>query len=305
MGTPSAAVPSLERLIADGHVVIAVYTQPDRPAGRGQQLSRSPVKEAAIRHGLQVRQPDRIKTAEETGAFCSLNADCAVVVAYGRILPQEMLDAFPHGAINLHFSLLPKYRGAAPVNWAIVNGERTTGVTTMKMDAGLDTGDILMQEKIEIGPSETAPQLLDRSAITGAELLSRTLADIDSILPMKQNEDEASYAPLLRKADGMIDWNMSAADIERRVRGFKPFPRTFTAFRHKRMVIHGASVDKTVIEGCSPGVIVSVGKESIAVCCGGGSILKITELQIEGRKRQSSAEFANGTRIDAGEKFGI
>jgi methionyl-tRNA formyltransferase len=304
MGTPAAAVPSLERLVADGHEVAAVYTQPDRPAGRGRQLTMSPIKETAIRLGLKVRQPEKIRSDDEIEAFRSLKADCAVVVAYGRILPQGMLDAFPYGAINLHFSLLPKYRGAAPVNWAIVNGETTTGVTTMKMDAGLDTGDILLQERLEIGPNETAPELLNRSAAVGAELLSRTLERIDSIVPVQQNEDEASYAPLLRKSDGLIDWNMSAAEIERRIRGFKPFPGTFTTFRQKRAVIHEGSVLPEGIGSADRGSVVSFGKAGIAVCCGGGTVLNILELQFEGKKRQSAAEFANGFRIEAVERFG-
>ncbi|MBX3292750.1 MAG: methionyl-tRNA formyltransferase [Acidobacteria bacterium] len=304
MGTPAAAVASLERLVADGHDVVAVYTQPDRPAGRGQQLKMSPVKEAAIRHGLEVRQPERIKTDDEIEAFRSLKADCAVVVAYGRILPQAMLDAFPHGAINLHFSLLPKYRGAAPVNWAIANGETTTGVTTMKMDAGLDTGDILLQQALEISDRETASQLLERSAVIGSELLSKTLSDIDNIVPKKQNDDEASYAPILRKTDGLINWNGDAADIERKIRGFKPFPGSFTMFRGKRLVVHDAFVSNIESSIDLAGTVIEANKAGVWVRCGTSSVLKITELQAEGKKRQSAAEFANGARVTAGEVFG-
>jgi methionyl-tRNA formyltransferase len=304
MGTPAAAVPSLERLIEDGHDIVAVYTQPDRPAGRGQKPAMSPVKLAAIEHGLKTRQPERIKTTEEIAAFRGLGADCAVVVAYGRILPQEMLEAFPIGAINLHFSLLPKYRGAAPVNWVIANGETKTGVTTMKMDAGLDTGDILLQESFEIGLTETAPELLQRSAIAGAELLSKTLTQIDCIVPTPQDDSEASYAPMLRKSDGLIDWNMNAAGIERRIRAFKPFPGTFSTLRQKRVMIHKATVDHVQVSDRTCGSVLSIAKDGIAVCCGGGSVLKIEEIQLEGKKRQSAAEFANGFRLDADAVFG-
>ncbi|QQS33302.1 MAG: methionyl-tRNA formyltransferase [Acidobacteriota bacterium] len=304
MGTPAAAVASLERLVADGHDVVAVYTQPDRPAGRGQHLTVSPIKEAAMRHGLEVRQPERIKTDEEIEAFRSLMADCAVVVAYGRILPQAMLEAFPRGAINLHFSLLPKYRGAAPVNWAIANGETVTGVTTMKMDAGLDTGDILLQEPLEISDRDTAPQLLERSAVIGGELLSRTLNELDDIVPRRQNDDVASYAPILRKADGLINWSSDASEIERKIRGFKPFPGSFTMFRGKRLVIHDAEAERGEAGIDEPGTIIEAGRNGISVRCGNGSVLKITELQAEGKKRQSASEFANGARVTAEEVFG-
>ena len=210
MGTPHAAVPSLERLIADGHEVAAVYTQPDKPAGRGNKLASSPVKDFAVEKGLRVLQPAKIRTAEALEEFRSHHADLAVVVAYGRILPESFLNAFPGGAINVHFSLLPKYRGAAPVNWAIVQGETETGVSTMQMDAGLDTGPILLQRAAAIGADETAPELMIRLAETGAELLSETLGNIDSLTPRPQDEAAATLAPIMKREDGLISWMLDA-----------------------------------------------------------------------------------------------
>ena len=224
MGTPVAAVPSLFRCISDGHEVLAVYTQPDRRSGRGQKLTYSPIKETALEHGLQILQPTKLRIAESMNTFRDLSADIAVVVAYGRILPSDYLNAFRYGAINVHFSLLPKYRGAAPVNWAIVEGEEMTGVTTMKMDEGLDTGDILLQRSTVIGPQETSVDLMTRLAGVGADLLSETLADLPSIKPKKQDETRATYAPILQKEDGAIDWKLTAGQISSRVRGFQPFP---------------------------------------------------------------------------------
>src|SRR5688572_6893613 len=208
MGTPQAAVPTLEKLLSEGHEILAVYSQPDRPAGRGNKIVYSPVKQFANEHKIPVLQPTKIKTAEAIEEFSSLSADVAVVVAYGRILPQTFLNAFPLGAINVHFSLLPKYRGAAPVNWAIANGETVTGVTTMKMDVGLDTGDILLQKEVAIGKEETAPELMKRLSSEGAELLIGTLDRIGMIESRKQNDSLASYAPILKRDDGLIDWTL-------------------------------------------------------------------------------------------------
>ena len=197
MGTPQAAVPSLEGLLADGHDVVAVYTQPDRPSGRGNKVVFSPVKQFAIDRRIPVLQPTKIRTPEALAEFTAFAADVAVVVAYGRILPEGFLNAFPEGAINVHFSLLPKYRGAAPVNWAIVNGETTTGVTTMKMDAGLDTGDILLQRETEIGPDENAIDLMDRLSHVGARLISETLSRLNEITSRQQNHSSATLAPIM------------------------------------------------------------------------------------------------------------
>src|SRR5687767_14599393 len=228
MGSPESAVPSLKRCVDDGHEVVAVWTQPDRPAGRGNRLKAPPVKEFALAHGLAVHQPAKIKTDEAFALFSAHDVDAAVVVAYGRILPAAFLRAPRHGCVNVHFSLLPKYRGSAPVNWAVVRGEQETGVTTMLMDVGLDTGPVLLQHETGIGEQETAPQLLERLSHAGAELLSETLARLDEIEPRAQRDEEATLAPILKREDGLIDWTLDASDIERRVRGLQPWPNAYT-----------------------------------------------------------------------------
>src|SRR5829696_5014231 len=235
MGTPQAAVPTLKRILQDGHEIVAVYTQPDRPAGRGNRLTAPPVKDFAVENNLQIFQPTKIKTPEALELFKSHAADVAVVVAYGRILPETFLNAFPNGAINVHFSLLPKYRGAAPVNWAIVHGETETGITTMQMDAGLDTGPILLQRATEIGPTETAVELMHRLGELGAELLSETLERHAELTPRVQDELQSTMAPIMKKEDGLVSWMLDARDISNRVRGFQPFPTAFTYFAGKRL----------------------------------------------------------------------
>jgi len=233
MGTPQSAVPTLRQCLADGHEVVAVWTQPDRPSGRGNKVTFSPVKEFALSHGLTVHQPARIKNAEAKHLFSSHDADVGVVVAYGRILPEEFLRAPRRGCINVHFSLLPLYRGAAPANWAIVNGETETGVTTMFIEPELDTGPILLQRKTEIGEAETAPELMGRLAEIGASLLGETLSRLDEITPRPQRDRDATFAPVLEKEDGLIDWSENAVAIERRVRGFQPWPNAYTSFNSK------------------------------------------------------------------------
>lgn len=304
MGTPRAAVPTLERILSDGHEVAAVYTQPDRPSGRGNKIAFTPVKEFALERGLTVFQPLKIRTPEAIETFRSHQADVAVVVAYGRILPQEHLCAFPNGAINVHFSLLPKYRGAAPVNWAIVNGEKETGVTTMRMDVGLDTGDILLQKSSNIGDDATAIELMERLSISGAEVLSETLANLDGISPKPQDHDLASYAPILKREDGLIDWELSAADIANRVRGFQPFPTAFTLYNGFRLTIWRATEQAVESSGqfISGEVIEADGH--LAIGCGGGSALSIEELQLEGKKRLETRDFLNGVKLQKGEILG-
>src|SRR3569832_1574472 len=223
MGTPQAAVPTLRQIVEDGHEIVAVWTQPDRPAGRGNKVSFSPDKEFAVAHGLSVYQPARIKNDESKQLFASHDADVAVVVAYGRILPEEFLRAPRRGCVNVHFSLLPLYRGAAPANWAIVSGETETGVTTMFIEPTLDTGPILLQRKTPIGDKETAPELMQRLSEIGAELLGETLARLDNLTPRPQHDADATFAPVQNKADGLIDWSLSAFAIARRVRGFQPW----------------------------------------------------------------------------------
>ena len=302
MGTPQAAVPSLVRCLSDGHEIVAVYTQPDRPSGRGNKITFSPVKEAALVHGIPVFQPLKIKTEETLAEFRSHNADVVVVVAYGRILPETYLSSFPKGAINVHFSLLPKYRGAAPVNWAIVNGEKETGVTTMQMDVGLDTGDMLLQNRTPIGAEETAIELMSRLSITGADLLSETLAKLDTIVPVAQDHSAASFAPIMSRDDGRIDWNLSAGEIADRVRGFQPFPSTFTRFRDAKLTIWKAA--ETDLSSAIPGQIFAVDQDGIQIGCGGDSALQISEVQPEGKRRMAARDFINGSKPKVGEMLG-
>jgi len=301
MGTPQAAVPTLERLITDGHEVVAVYAQPDKPSGRGNKITYSPVKQFALERTLPVFQPTKIKTPEAFDELKSHNADMIVVVAYGRILPESFLAAFPNGAVNVHFSLLPKYRGAAPVNWAIARGETITGVTTMQMDAGLDTGDILLQRESEIGAAETAPELMERLSIDGAELLSETLRTSDKITPVAQNEADASYAPLLKREDGVIEWDRTAKEIADRVRGFQPFPSSFSHRNGRRVTIWRTAVRDSV--NGEPGTVASIDKETFDVACGDGSGLSVIEVQPEGKRRMSAADFVNGMRLKVGDRF--
>src|SRR6476619_3352002 len=245
MGTPQAAVPTLRQCVDDGHEVVAVWTQPDKPAGRGKKIAFSPVKEFALAHGLDVIQPARIKNDEAKQLFASHDADLAVVVAYGRILPDEFLRAPQRGCINVHFSLLPLYRGAAPANWAVVNGESETGVTTMFIEPTLDTGPILLQQKTSIGEKETAPELMQRLAKIGAELLGESLSRLDNLTPRPQHDSDATFAPVLNKEDGLIDWSLSAFAIERRVRGFQPWPNAYTSFNSKGLTIWSAEPSAT------------------------------------------------------------
>jgi methionyl-tRNA formyltransferase len=303
MGTPGPAAVSLKRLIDEGHEIAAVYTQPDRPAGRGNRINASPVKAVALEHNIRVEQPAKVRTAEALALFKSFDADVAVVVAYGRILPVEWIDAFPHGAINVHFSLLPKYRGAAPVNWAIVNDERETGVTTMKMDAGLDTGPILLQRSTEIDSKETAPKLMERLGILGANLLIDTIDQIDSLSPQSQSEGDATLAPIMKRSDGSIGWELSASEIECRIRGFQPFPSSFAILNGKRVTFFAAKVAPEVTSSAQPGAVVGVSKESIDIQCGNETVLQATEIQLEGKRRMSAQEAFNGRLCSVGDKF--
>lgn len=298
MGTPQAAVPTLERIISDGHEVAAVYTQPDRPSGRGNKIVFSPVKQLAIDSGITIVQPTKIKTDEALAEFRSFEADVAVVVAYGRILPSSFLEAFRYGAINVHFSLLPKYRGAAPVNWAIVNGESETGVTTMKMDAGLDTGAILLQHITQIGGQETSIDLMTRLAVDGARLLSDTLREIDTVTPQIQDDSLATLAPLMAKDDGHFEWTMSADAISRRVRGFQPFPTTFTRINEKKLTLWNAAPIDSV--EAQPGIVLTAHGDDLVIGCGNSTALKIIEIQLEGKRRMPVRDFLNGLRIKSG-----
>jgi len=303
MGTPESAVPSLQRLLDYGHEIVAVWTQPDKPAGRGKQLHQSPIKEFALQHKLTIHQPAKIKTEEAKDLFASHNADVAVVVAYGKILPSEFLNAYMHGCINVHFSLLPKYRGAAPVNWALVNGEGETGVTTMRIVEELDAGPILLQSGAKIGEHETAPELLIRLAELGAEVLSETLRNLDAIEPRPQRDEDATFAPILKREDGLIDWSMDAFAIERRVRGFQPWPNAYTAIDSERLIIWRATSEPTDFS-VPPGQIVEARTDRLAVSCGHSTLLRIGELQPEGGRRMSARDFINGKYVKDGAVLG-
>jgi methionyl-tRNA formyltransferase len=304
MGTPLAAAVSLERLVQAGHDVLAVYTQPDRPAGRGNKITQSAVKQLALERGLPVFQPLKIKSEETWDEFRAHKADVVVVVAYGRILPARFLMAFPMGAINVHFSLLPLYRGAAPVNWAIVNGDRETGVTTMQMDAGLDTGPILLQRSTMIGEDETSIDLMSRLSEIGAELLVETLERYPQLTPKKQEDDKATLAPLMKKEDGLISWVQDAADITNRIRGFQPFPTAFTSYEGKRLTIWAATPEVGDSNSQGPGAILTATGDDLLISCGGNSVLRIKELQPEGKRRMQVRDFINGAKPKPGDLFG-
>ncbi|HEY0407311.1 MAG TPA: methionyl-tRNA formyltransferase [Pyrinomonadaceae bacterium] len=303
MGTPEAAVPTLQRCIEDGHEIAAVWTQPDRPAGRGNRLTTTPVKEFALKRGLAVEQPLKIRTDEARDLFAACEADAAIVVAYGRILPQSFLRAPRRGCINVHFSLLPNYRGAAPVNWAIVRGESLTGVTTMQMDAGLDTGAILLQRETEITAAVTAPSLMKRLAEMGALLLSETLARLDEIEPREQSEEKATFAPMLRREDGLVDWALDAFQIERRVRGFQPWPNAYTSYQSRRLVIRRAEAERASHQSTA-GEIIEARGDSLVVACGSETALRLLEVQTEGKRSMSARDFVNGAHVLAGERVG-
>ena len=304
MGTPQAAVPTLRQCVDDGHEVIAVWTQPDRPAGRGNKVSFSPVKEFARARGLTVYQPARIKNEEAKQLFASHDADVAVVVAYGRILPDEFLHAPRRGCINVHFSLLPLYRGAAPANWAIVNGDAETGVTTMFIEPTLDTGPILLQQRTEIRERETAPELMERLAAIGAGLLSESLKRLDQITPRAQNDAEATFAPILKKEDGAIDWSQNAAAIERRVRGFQPWPNAHTNFNSRGLIIWRAEAAGSPHPEAPTGEVIVAHGDELLVNCAGQSALRLLEVQPEARKRIPARDFINGLRVKVGDRLG-
>jgi len=303
MGTPAAAVPTLRRCVADGHEIVAVWTQPDRPSGRGNKVSFSPVKEFALANGLSIYQPTRLKTDETKSLFSSHESDVVVVVAYGRILPTEFLRAPRNGCINVHFSLLPRYRGASPVNWAIVNGDKETGVTTMFIEPTLDTGPILLQAKTMIGDQETAPELMARLAETGAGLLGETLMRLSALAPLAQDDAAATFAPILKKDDGLIDWTMSAKSIEQRVRGFQPWPNAHTSFNSKGFTIWRAEAATSEQIG-SPGEVIESGGDSLLVACGDASALRLVEVQPEAKRRMVTRDFLNGTHLKVGDRFG-
>ena len=304
MGTPESAVVSLARLVEDGHEIVSVWTQPDKPAGRGDKLHSPPVKDFALAHNLPLEQPSKIKTQEAKELFSSYQAHVAVVVAYGRILPPEYLVAPKAGCINVHFSLLPRERGAAPVNWAIVSGDAKTGVTTMFIAEELDSGPILLQQETTIGIDETAPQLMKRLAVMGADLLSETLSKLDSITPQPQDESKATFAPLLKRTDGLIDWSLPAGAIERCIRGFQPWPNAYTYHQGRRLIVWKAQIICDSNPANEPGVVTSAHGDDLAVQCGQESSLRLLEVQPEAKRRMSARDFLNGAHLKIGDRFG-
>jgi len=303
-GTPQFAVPTLEALVHEGFRVRLVVTQPDRPSGRGQEVASPPVKRMAHTLGLPVIQPEKIKNNQEfQEQIAGLAPRAIVVVGFGRMIPGWMIELPPLGNINLHASLLPKYRGAAPIQWAIASGEAVTGNTTMRIDPGLDTGDILLQEEMPIAPGDTALTLAPRLADAGARLVVETLRGLRDgrILPSPQDESRATLAPILKKTDGLVDFQRPAAQIVDRLRGFQPWPGAYTAFRGKHLVLHSAhAAGETQLR---PGELM-VEHERLLAGCGAGSVLEIVELQIEGKKRMSARDFIHGYRPKPGERLG-
>jgi methionyl-tRNA formyltransferase len=304
-GTPQFAVPSLKYLLTQEEFEIAgIFTQPDRPSGRSQEISFSPVKTVALAAGIPVYQPQKIRAPEAEEQLRALAPSVIVIIAYGQIIPARLLSIPEHGWINLHASLLPKYRGAAPINWAIVNGETRTGNTTMRIDAGMDTGEMLLQEELAIGPKETAPEVAARLSEAGAPLMARTLRGLrdGTLTGRAQNHAEASLAPMLKREDGLIDWTQSAQAIFNRMRGFAPWPGTFSEFRGQTCHLWGEPVSNEVADA-SPGTLLQL-KGGLRVACEQGSVLQLSSVKLEGRKQVSAAEFANGARLQVGERLG-
>ena len=303
-GTPRFAVPTLTTLVNSGFTVSLVVTQPDKPRGRGLEVVFSPVKHAALQFGLPVVQPEKIKNNEQfRSQLSSLAPDAVIVVGYGRIIPQWMIDLPLLGNLNVHASLLPKYRGAAPIQWAIASGESVTGVTTMRIDAGLDTGDILLQKEIPILADDTAETLAPRLANLGATLMIETLHGLQAgtLTGRSQDHSKATLAPVLKKEDGLIDFQRTAVEIWNRLRGFQPWPGAYTRFRGKQLQIHAAKPLPS-LSTSTPGELVAE-NDSFIVGCGNKSALEVTELQLEGKKRMSARDFLHGYRLTPGERL--
>ena len=302
MGTPEFSVGTLEALIDAGHEVVLAVTQPDKPKGRGGKMQYTPVKEAALKHGIPVYQPKKIREEACIEELRTYQADIMVVIAFGQILPQEILDMTPYGCINVHESLLPKYRGAAPIQWAVINGEKVSGVTTMQMDAGLDTGDMLLTTEVVLDENETGGSLHDKLAAAGASLCVETLKGLEAhtIHPEKQGESPTEYARMLDKSLGNIDWSRTAEEIERLIRGLNPWPSAYTGWNGKTMKIWEAEVapqGETAVQ--EPGTVVRVEKNGFLVQTGSG-LLKVCTLQIPGKKRMDAGAFLRGYPMEAG-----
>jgi methionyl-tRNA formyltransferase len=308
-GTPQFAVPTLNHLLTQKDFeILAVITQPDRPSGRGNEVSFSPVKTLALSANRPLYQPEKIRSPESQFLLEQLAPDALVIIAYGQIISARLLPIPKFGWINLHASLLPKYRGAAPINWAIANGETKTGLTTMRIDAGMDTGDMLLNREITIAPAETAPELAARMSEAGAPLMTETLRGLagGTITPRPQNHAAATLAPLLKKEDGRINWNFSAYEIYNRMRGFAPWPGALTTFRKQTCHVWAEPVSNDMREKMAagpPGTLQSHGS-NLLVSCGQATLLRIQQVKLEGRKQISASEFANGAHLKPGERFG-
>ena len=313
-GTPEFAVPTLKHLLAEPDFqIVGVVTQPDRPRGRGMHVSASPVKQLAAEAGLNVLQPEKIRAPEIEEKLRSLRPDAIVIIAYGQIIPARLLAIPRHGWINLHASLLPKYRGAAPIQWAIANGATDSGLTTMRIDAGMDTGEILLQKQIAIGPKETTPQVAARMADDGAPLMAETLRALaaEKLQPRAQKHDEATYAPLLKKEDGRIDWTQPAQQIFNRMRAFTPWPGAFTTFRGRTVQLWGEPVPQELgaalpgkpAQQAAPGTI-RADAQGLFITCGEATELRILSVKREGAKSVNTMEFLRGVRVTDGERFG-
>lgn len=301
MGTPDFSVPALERL-HDEHEVLAVVTQPDKAKGRSGKLTACPVKEKALELGLMVLQPEKARDEAFIQILKELEPEVIVVIAYGQILPKDILELPGYGCVNVHASLLPKYRGAAPIQWAVINGDKVTGVTTMLMNEGLDTGDILLKKEVGVDEKETGGSLFEKLSAVGAELMLDTLSGLErgEITPVPQNEADASKVGLLKKNMGELDFGKSATELERLIRGLDPWPGAFTFFKGKKISLWEAEV----IEGeAHPGVVKEAGRDYIDIGCGSG-ILRVTELQAEGKKRMKTRDFLNGFKVETGDVFG-
>jgi methionyl-tRNA formyltransferase len=303
LGSGRFAIPSLEALLGSLNQVVAVVTQPDKEQGRGRAVAAPPLKPVAVARGLQVLQPRRIRAPEAVSALRELGADLHVVVAYGQILPKDLLELPPRGTLNVHASLLPRYRGAAPVQWAIVEGEAETGVTTMLLDEGLDTGPTLLARRTPIGAEETAAQLEGRLARLGAELLIETLSawSAGSLRPTPQDNARATHARLLKKEDGRVDWGEPAAALERKVRGFQPWPGMTASLAGRGLRILCARVEPGA--GDAPGTVMAVGPAGVVVACGARSRLRLIEVQPDSRRAMPAAAFAAGARLRDGQRF--
>ncbi len=301
MGTPDFAVPSLQALIDAGHDVCAVYTQPDKPQGRKQILTAPPVKTLALEHDIPVFQPNTLKNEDEQARLRELAPEVIIVVAYGKLLPKAVLDIPPHGCINVHGSLLPRWRGAAPIQWAVIAGDEMAGVTTMQMAEGLDTGDMLLTYETKVGEKETAGELFDRLAQSGAELLTQTLVKIDEITPRPQDDAQSCYAHMLDKQMAVIDWSKSAHEIDCLIRGLNPWPIALTTLSGERLKVFAA--EKAAGNG-EPGTVLEADpKKGLTVACGEGA-LKLIEIQLVGGKRMKATDFLRGHVIEVGTKLG-